>query len=422
MTRCSITNAQLDQVKDAGIENIKVLKRTGVMFADLTDSQVAKLRSMGITVERVQSIKSGISVPILEGGAQTFTPQSLSTIAGFDELRNIASPPLQGRGINIAVLDTGIRESHVQINGRVAYSKNYTSNVMEDAFDHGTGVASIIVSVAPLCNILNMKVLDSDGDGTTEEVIEAIEDCIDLWETEPSIAPVIINLSIGAVEIGNIYVPLRVACRAALENRIWVFAAAGNAGPEPSTVTTPAVERYVFACGSVNPNTLEVSEFSSRGPTVEGIVKPDAVFYGENIQVASAVSDVATIGKSGTSFSTPFISAGALLYLEGLAVYTPLGLINRPASEATGIIEQDYEVQVSAQVLIDERLNDMCVRPEEAPTGKNDDYGNGILSGALIANSITGEIAGVEINTLITGMFAIGIVGLLAKTMVTNGK
>jgi len=418
MTRYSITGIDPEKVRAEGVTNIKTLKHTKIMFADLTSPQVEALRAQGGTVELVQAVKTGVTVPPPIEGVRTFTPQELSSAAGFEELRSITEPPLYGLGMNVAIIDTGIRETHEQVNGRVAYSKNYTSDQMADLFDHGTGIASILLAVAPLCNILNLKVLDSFGQGTTEEVIEAIEDCIDLWDTSPEIAPVVINLSIGAEDPGNPNDPLRVACRAALESRIWITAAAGNSGPEPMTIVTPAVERYVLCVGSVNPETLQVSNFSSRGPTIEGIIKPDAVFFGENIEMASSMSDTAVVGKSGTSFPSPFCAGIAVLYLEGTAAYGGLSIIEREPPEFVGEpipgFESDLEVQISLAELIDNRLEGICAKPEGELLGKDEAYGYGVPLGTLMANAIAGPRV-VEVSTIIPMIMMVGMMGIIAK-------
>ncbi|GAI80043.1 unnamed protein product, partial [marine sediment metagenome] len=136
-------------------------------------------------------------------------------------------------------------------NGRVIYRKNYTSDPMQDGFDHDTGVCSIALTMAPLCNILNLKALDNKGVGTDEDVTLAIDDCISLHDTDPDIAPSVINLSLGAPDDANPDNPLRVASRAAIDRGIWVLASAGNSGPAPYSITCPACEQYVLAIGAV---------------------------------------------------------------------------------------------------------------------------------------------------------------------------
>lgn len=419
MIRCSITGIDPEKVKAAGVTGIKTLKHTKIMFADVSKSQMDILRAQGGTVERVQAIRTEVTVPPPIEGVKLFTAQELSQFAGFEELRGITKPPLYGLGMNVAIIDTGVRETHEQVNGRVAYSKNYTHDSMADQYDHGTGIASILLAVAPLCNILNLKVLDHLGHGTTEEVIEAIEDCIDLWDTNPAIAPVVINLSIGGTDPGNPNDPLRVACRVALENRIWITAAAGNSGPEPMSIVTPAVEKYVLCVGSANPETLKVSSFSSRGPTIEGVIKPDVVFFGENIEMASSLSDTAVVGKSGTSFPAPFCAGIAVLYLEATAVYGGLSTITREPPEFVGDappgFEEDLEVQISLADLIDYRLEGICAKPEGELSGKDNAYGYGVPLGTLMANAITG-VGVTNISAIIPIIVVVGMMGIMMKT------
>ncbi len=432
MVRCSITGTTKDQVRAIGVQNLKVMKHSGVLFADLTTEQISDLKSTGATVLPIQSIKTSdmvsipeITTPEPQTGERIYTPSTLAVMAQLDKVRALTEPPLSGQGMNVAVIDTGIRETHQDINGRVAYRKNYTRDIMTDGFDHGTGIASIILAVAPGCNILNFKVLDSEGNGTTEEVVEALEDCMDLWDTNPEIAPVLINMSIGAVDTGNPDDPLRVACRAALEYRIWLSAAAGNNGPGQGTITSPAVEKYVFATGSVNPVTLKVCDFSSRGPTLEGIIKPDAVFFGENILMASSQSDTATIGKSGTSFSCPFNTGIALLYLQGSAVYGGIAPITGETPEFGEEIppglDPGLEVQISLSQLIDDYLGNICIKPEGAPTDKDVEYGYGIPLGSLVAKAIT-SVGGISLAGIVPAIMMVGMMGMVMKTMVEGNK
>ena len=56
---------------------------------------------------------------------------------------------------------------------------------MEDGFDHGTGVASIAVAIAPQCGMVNLKVIDNSGNGDEESVVMGIDEAISLWDTNP---------------------------------------------------------------------------------------------------------------------------------------------------------------------------------------------------------------------------------------------
>lgn len=406
--RYAIMGATVQQVRSAGGSDIKETRRTGIIFATLTPEQVTRLKSLGCQVDQVGKVQATVMPPAPVAAAPIYTPEQLFWAAKLEQLRTITEPPLYGEGFNLAIVDTGIRETHEKINGHVVYRKNYTSDPMRDGFDHGTGTCSIALAVAPLCNILNMKVLDGEGAGTEEEAILAIDDCIDLHDTQPEIAPSVINLSLGTPDTGNPNNPLRVACRAALEQGIWVSAAAGNEGPAAQTIISPACEKYVGAVGSCSYEPFTISEFSSRGPTKEGLVKPDLVMFGENISMASSASDTATVGKSGTSFATPFASAVGLLTQECVirrAVYQ----YEIPPGYQPGIVDPTERI-------IDFWLPIMCGKPAGVPAEKDTAYGYGTLFGDLILQALT-KPAVLDIGTVMGGLVVISMVGMMIRSM-----
>ena len=408
----ALTISQLEtEIKRCGGRNIRVT--SAQIFCDLEPDAVAKLQTIGCTVSKIAGVKAVtmpvISPPVPIAGIPTYTPEELSFVTGLEELRHVSEPPLYGEGMNLAIIDTGIRETHVKVNNRVIYRKNYTADPMRDGFDHGTGVVSIALAVAPKCNILNLKVLDDKGEGTEEDVAVAIDDCISLKDTNPDIAPTVINLSLGGPDNGNPDNPLRVACRAAIDRGIWIFASAGNGGPAPYSITCPACEKYVMAVGSCSYEPFRVSDFSSRGPTLEGVIKPDGVMFGENLALASSSGDTATVAKSGTSFATPFASAFAILYHEGVfrQARTLQQLVELPPSEL---------YYISAYELVDQYLPLLCVKPPEAPHGKDTEYGYGLPYGPLVAKALQPAPL-VDISSMLTPVLSIAVFGMVGMMM-----
>lgn len=386
----------MGEVRAVGGTNIKET-HLGIIFANLTDKQASDLRDRGALVTRVKAVATEVAppAPSLEvappapvGAAPLYTAEQLSWAAGYEGLRDLAVPPLYGARYNVAVLDTGIRASHEQIKGRVVYSKNYTSSPPGDGFNHGTGVAGIILTIAPLCNILDMKVLSDKGEGTEEEVVLAIDDSLLYHERDAeSYGPLLVNLSLGVEDDGNPNSLMRVACRAAVDSGAWVFAAAGNSGPIPGTIMSPACERYVVAIGSVGYSPFIVSSFSSRGPTLGGLIKPDVVMFGENMIVASSVSDTATIAKGGTSFACPFAPGMCVIYHEAL---------NRQAV-LVGYVRPEL---VSIKDALDGLMARYCGKPEGASIYKDNDYGYGLPFGPLVREALAPGVQ-VDISTLL---------------------
>ena len=237
--RYSVIGATLEQVKSAGGRDIREAPGTGIIFAELAEAGVALLKSRGAAVKKVGAVKPTeiappVPIPVEEG----YSPLDLMAGIGFtDEFRHIIEPPLYGEGIALAVLDSGIRETHELVNGRVVYARNFTATPAGDGFGHGTGVASIVTAIAPQCDLIDIKVIGDDGLGTDEAVIMGISEVIHLKETREDLFLYGINLSLGKEDDGDPFDPLRIACRAALDKGLWIGAAAGNYGPGPGTIT-----------------------------------------------------------------------------------------------------------------------------------------------------------------------------------------
>lgn len=417
--RYSIIGATVDEVTRAGGCNIEQTHRMKIVFADLTPAQANQLKQKGYILEKIATVKmNSLPTPIIGEGIHTI--EEIADVIGVPLIRSIAYPPMYGQGCTIAVLDTGIRESHEMVGGRVVYSRNFTISKMEDTYDHGTGVASVIVALAPQCNILNMKVMDDEGIGSSESVVKAIDECIAFQEIDRFDAPQMINLSFGSVDESNPNEIIRIACREAVARGIWVIAAAGNTGPASGSILSPACDRCVWAVGSIDFDTLEVSDYSSRGPTGEGIIKPDSVMYGDNIIVASSRDDKAKKGASGTSLAAPFCSSLSLLYSEG--IYS-LGIESSSNDGAEGFFDEAEPFVVH-----------VCAKPDGAPTGKDNSYGNGVVMGDRIANTLTASSIKVqnmhsaqstpqrEVSTItaLSGTMVSGMVGMRMMGMMTK--
>ena len=423
--RYSVIGATLQQVEDAGGKDVRIASNIGFIFASfVNDDQVTKLRSLGCIIKPVGQVKalvtSEITVPTPLAGEALYTPQDILDLLGIEEMRSISDPPLYGANCTIAIVDTGIRGTHKLVQGRVVYSKSFVGSNTNDGFDHGTGVASIISSFVPRCNIVNIRVLDDEGMGTEESVTLGIDEVITLANTKPDIAPWVINLSLGSPDDGDINNPVRVACRVAIDRGIWVVAAAGNDGPDPRTVSSPACERYVVAIGSVayNPSTgFSLSQFSSRGPTLEGLIKPDGVMVGEDLIVASAKSDTATLSKSGTSFSAPMLSGILLMYREAVVRF---GGVAYRGGIPVGLDPAVTEL-VPIEDVLDTWAGRVSLKPEGAPAEKDNNYGYGVPFGPLMSRALgLREAAVTDIMSLAMPIFSLMILGTLMKGMTGN--
>lgn len=401
--RYSILYADEDQVRSAGGLNIKSMRNGNIVFADLAPKQVITLENSGCIVVPVEKIEVSVGPPSPIVGVATYTPIALVQGMGLNDIRETVDPPLLGFGYNLAIVGTGIRTTHDLIRGRVVLSANYTDDPPGDGFDHDTGVASIAIAVAPDCNIINVKVVDNDGLGSEEDAVEAIDDLITLYDSGHQYAPHVINLSFGAPDSGNPNTALRVICREAIDRGIYIFAAAGNSGPLPGTIHSPAAEHRVIAVGSCNYEPFRISNFSSRGPTLEGYIKPDIVMIGEDIEMASSNSDTALIARSGTSFSAPFASG--------------LGIIVKSAGEEWETFN-GLTLPFSPEGFVDVFSALIGVKPDGEVTGKDNAYGYGLPYGPAVPQYIQDVVPtalGDIFTPLITVMIISMMVGVVGK-------
>lgn len=196
---------------------------------------------------------------------------------------------------------------------------------------HGTHVAGIIagngyssrgkyVGVAPKSNILAIKALDENGGGSSSKIIEAISYIID---TKDKYNTKIINLSIGTPANNTCDKdPLCRAVEKAVEAGLIVVVAAGNSGPERGTILSPGTSRNAITVGAVDdkrtidPSDDTIAPFSSRGPTLEGLTKPDLLAPGVSINSLSNTKLDGYSALSGTSMATPLVSGAVALLLN----------------------------------------------------------------------------------------------------------
>ncbi len=231
-----------------------------------------------------------------------------------------------GRGVRVAIVDTGIDPDHPDFSGRIAATTYFKGSSYADDNGHGTHVAGILAGsgaagggryrgVAPEASLYIAKVLDAGGNGLMSDVMAGIE-----WAVEQRVQ--VINLSLGGVGPCDGSDALSETCDAAVEAGYVVCVAAGNAGPGARTVGPPGCGRLVITVGASTDDD-KVADFSGRGPTSDGRTKPDLLFPGAGIVSCRArgtsigrVVDDYYLETSGTSMATPHASGVAALLLE----------------------------------------------------------------------------------------------------------
>ena len=193
----------------------------------------------------------------------------------------------------------------------------------------------------------------------------------------------VINLSLGSDGPCDGTDALSTLCDEVVQRfGIVVCVAAGNAGPGTSTVGSPGCARWVVTVGAVT-DVDKVTNFSSRGPTADGRVKPDLVFPGAGIVASqaegTALGPVITPGYvelSGTSMATPHATGGVALLLQATPDLTPnqvkwallttaLELGESPNAQGSG----RGDVLAAYRKVISEPAPDLPDPPEPGPPG-----------------------------------------------------
>ncbi|AIG78124.1 S8 family peptidase [Amycolatopsis japonica] len=207
--------------------------------------------------------------------------------------------------VNVYVLDTGIRATHTDFGGRVKQGYDFVDNDTnaDDGYGHGTHVAATIAGakygVAKGASLYPVRVLGSDGSGTTAGVISGVD-----WITKNAKKPAVANASLG----GGASTALDTAVRNSIKSGVTWTIAAGNSNVNAAN-TSPARVTEALTVAAAD-RTDRRASFSNYGSVV------DLFAPGVSITSAWKDNDTATYTGNGTSFAAPHVAGAAALYLS----------------------------------------------------------------------------------------------------------
>ena len=236
----------------------------------------------------------------------------------------------------VAVVDTGVDHTLKDLSANVKsdQGKNYinpSNNALDDN-GHGTHVAGIIAAtannnysmagVSTFAKILPVKVLDSTGSGSTEQIVYGIKYAVDKGAK-------VINLSLG----GSYSRSIEYALQYANKKNVTVIAASGNDGVEG--LSYPASSKYVISVGATNRLDL-VSDYSNYGKGLD-LVAPGT-------DIPSIVPDGNVTYMSGTSMAAPYVAGVASLLIAQNPNLKPDEVESLLTKTATDVVfnEQDH--------------------------------------------------------------------------------
>ncbi|MAD56773.1 MAG: hypothetical protein CL974_04415, partial [Euryarchaeota archaeon] len=199
----------------------------------------------------------------------------------------------------------------------------------------GTGAPDYLYKgVAPMAQLVGVKVLDEGGSGSFATVMAGME-----WTVEKRH---IFNIRAASMSLGG---PGAIEWTSSEEesvNRmgnemmregVALFIAAGNSAG-PATIGTPGSAEDVITVGSLDKNTA-IAVYSSQGPTEEGRVKPNIAFVGSNVMAPDYNTGNGYTGKSGTSMATPGAAGLAALMYQANPDLSPFDIRNIMQETAT---------------------------------------------------------------------------------------
>ncbi len=350
-------------VKDTQVESL-VIRLGGTVTADLhiINAFGAILPAKAIAeLSRADGVRwVSLDAPMVEAACQqcvdtTNLKNAYVHAIGADKLWN-ESPYLQGQGIGVAVVDSGINPQQDlytvmganRLVASVAFNNGYNQSVY-DGYGHGNHVAGIIggngsrsngayIGVAPMVNLITVKVSDDQGTATALNVIKGLQ-----WINDHKVNYNIkvVNLSLNsAVPASYVTDPIDAAVEILWFNKIVVVVSAGNLGE--NALYPPANDPFVIAVGATDDKGTAsitddvIASYSGSGNTTDGIKKPDLLAPGTNIVglMANPNSVLATahpanvvngiyFRMSGTSMAAPMVSAAAALLLQDEPNLTP---------------------------------------------------------------------------------------------------
>ncbi|RXI95573.1 peptidase S8 [Anaerobacillus alkaliphilus] len=293
-----------------------LLKAFGVKDSDILHTfNLLPVVSLNLTEQQARGLANHPKIKGLEVNA---TVQALGQTVPWGVPR-VQSPEANnlgftGKGIKVAILDTGIDRNHEDLSANVkggfsVFTDTANSDPYYDGSGHGTHVAGTVaavdnqlgvIGVAKNAELYAVKVLNNSGSGSYEGIAKGIE-----WSIQNGMD--IINMSLGGSSSSSI---LEQFCNLAYQEGILVVAAAGNSGTRPGrgdNVGYPAKYSSVIAVAATDQSDKR-GTFSSTGPAVE-ISAP-------GVGILSTTPNNNYASYNGTSMASPHVAAVAALVWE----------------------------------------------------------------------------------------------------------
>ncbi|MFF2362494.1 S8 family serine peptidase [Streptomyces sp. NPDC058122] len=348
---------------------------------------------------------------------------------------------LTGKGVTVAVLDTGVDTSHPDLAGRVAQTKSFIDGEeVADRNGHGTHVTSTVggsgaasdgqeKGVAPEATLAVGKVLSDEGSGSESQIIAGME-----WAARDVHAKVV-SMSLGSTEPSDGTDPMAAAVDTLSKETGALFViAAGNTGA-PSSIGSPGAADSALTIGAVD-SADEAAYFTSAGPRYgDNALKPDLSAPG--VDILAARSQLVSgsgyyTSMSGTSMATPHVAGVAALLAQEHPDWTGARLKDALMSTSKELDASAYRLgagRVSVPDAVDAKVTatgsvDLGFvgwpYEDDKPVTRTITYSNS--SDAAVELTLAAEGAGEGVATLADTTLTVPAHGTASTTLTGDGR
>ncbi|MEV1065542.1 S8 family serine peptidase [Streptomyces sp. NPDC050263] len=377
-------------------------KKSTAFWADIapalgTEPTAKAARQLGEGIDKLwldAQVKASLDVSVPQIGA----PEVWQ--AGYD-----------GKGVKVAVLDTGVDAGHPDLAGKIAGSTSFVPDqAVQDGHGHGTHVASTIVGsgaasegkrkgVAPGAELLVGKVLGNDGSGQASWIIAGME-----WAARSGAK--IVSMSLGGTATGPSDVLSETVDELSASTGALFVIAAGNAGPGEQTLGTPGIADSALTVGAVDKSD-KLAAFSSRGPRPgDFAVKPEITAPGVSITAARAAGttmgtpvDANYTTANGTSMATPHVAGAAALVAQAHPDWTGEQIKQSLASTAKTNADNSVFEQGDGRVDVVRAVGQNVFATSALSFGKFEDGDTGVVTKDITYTNTTDKAVELKISS-----------------------
>lgn len=365
----------IDSLKALGLEVKHLSKWLNAASVSGDQSVIQDLTSLDFVDSTDYVKKFTRKLPEYDATPQSYQkPQNTYQLdygPSFDQDQQINVPAVHdqgytGNGVVIGVFDTGFDPTHpvfLDLDIEATYDFINDDPDVRDTLDiqrsHGTSVLSALAGYAPgeiIGPAYGATFCLAKTEIVAQEIQQEEDNFIAALEWADSIGCRLISSSLGYIDwytqadLDGKTAAITIACDLAVEKGMNVIVAAGNDGPGPTTILTPADGFYVIAVGGVLINDENWAS-SSRGPTADGRIKPDVCANSSNVYLARYTGGY--YRGSGTSFATPLAAGAAALLVEAEPTISSYDLISRLQSTAREVGDITYPNNIYGYGIVD---------------------------------------------------------------------